>query len=287
MPKRVLDGEAMWGSQRIRRLPEWVRLHYAWLYPLAMANGVFECDPRQIWARCYAVNMEHVAPADVNKVLDQLEQERLLFRWEQDGKTWGYWTNSHKPGRLPPASRVRKGHEALGPNPPADKLKAWLANGCLGFGMGLGLGIGLGEEEAPASAPTLHFEGRWVKISAEQHARLVAAFPDVDVQRCYGECDLWQDAHPSRRKENQYSAMLNWLKRERKYRKENGNEASAGAGPAPPVLTLEQEKAKWRRWIEKRKQQLANPDITTGTRQRWEQELRGFEQRLAECGRAN
>lgn len=86
------------------------------------------------------------------------------------------------------------------------------------------------EAEAPASAPA--YQGKWVRISAEQHARLVAAFPDVDVQRCYSECDLWQDAHPSRRKENQYSAMLNWLKRERKYQQENNREAGAGKPPA-------------------------------------------------------
>ena len=43
MPKRVVDGEAVWTSRKLKMIePEWVRGEYTNLLPLALANGVFE-----------------------------------------------------------------------------------------------------------------------------------------------------------------------------------------------------------------------------------------------------
>jgi hypothetical protein len=43
LPKRVVDGEAMWGSRKIASVePIRARVEYSWWLPLAGANGVFE-----------------------------------------------------------------------------------------------------------------------------------------------------------------------------------------------------------------------------------------------------
>jgi hypothetical protein len=40
MPRRISDGEAAWGSNKIAILePSWVRAEYAWLHSLAGPNG--------------------------------------------------------------------------------------------------------------------------------------------------------------------------------------------------------------------------------------------------------
>jgi hypothetical protein len=57
MPKRVVDGEAVWRSDKIASLSEsWMRPEFANLIPLALANGSFECSPRLIWSQVYAYN---------------------------------------------------------------------------------------------------------------------------------------------------------------------------------------------------------------------------------------
>ena len=48
MPKRIIDGEGMYGSDKLRRCPLWIRKEYPWLYPLADCNGSFELNQRVI-----------------------------------------------------------------------------------------------------------------------------------------------------------------------------------------------------------------------------------------------
>src|SRR5713101_5273514 len=121
MPKRILDGEAMWGSAKIAELPAWAKAEYAWILPCALANGVFECDPRTIWSKCYAFNRPEITVDQVTHILNCLERAGLLFRWiHTDSKNWGYWTGINKVGRLPaPTQRERM---TCGPEPPSKGL---------------------------------------------------------------------------------------------------------------------------------------------------------------------
>jgi hypothetical protein len=126
MPKRVVDGEALWGSSKIASLTPQEKPEYANLLPLAFANGSFECDARRIWTRVYAFNRPEWTIEMVATLLDSLEKAKLLFRWTAaDGKTWGYWAGIDKPGRLPGLAR-RGTNEVVGEEPPRDLLAKFL-----------------------------------------------------------------------------------------------------------------------------------------------------------------
>src|SRR6185312_11763996 len=117
MPKRIIDGEALWGSDRIASVePEWVRPEYANLIPLALSNGVFEFSVRRVWKDVYAYNRPSMTEKKVAIVLEALRAAKLLFVFQAEGKSWGFWTGIDRPGRLP--SRERRGtHEKTGPEP--------------------------------------------------------------------------------------------------------------------------------------------------------------------------
>ncbi len=52
MPKRLIDFEAMWASDKLAACAEWAQVEYAWVYGLADANGSFELtNVRVIWGR--------------------------------------------------------------------------------------------------------------------------------------------------------------------------------------------------------------------------------------------
>jgi hypothetical protein len=40
MPKRVIDFDAMWGSDKLAACAPWAQAEYAWLYGLADASGL-------------------------------------------------------------------------------------------------------------------------------------------------------------------------------------------------------------------------------------------------------
>ncbi len=124
MPKRVIDGEALWQSSKLRKVPAHYRVHLAWLLPLALANGSFECSPELIWSQCYSFMCPDFTRDDVSKMLDALEEAKVLFRWPVNGKIWGVFTGYDKPGRLPQGTayvNAKKG-EAI----PKAKLDAFL-----------------------------------------------------------------------------------------------------------------------------------------------------------------
>jgi hypothetical protein len=124
MPKRIIDGDSLWRSEKLARVePASFRAELANLIPLSLANGVFEADPRLVWARVYVFNREDVTLAMVEQMLDEFERRKILFRWkdEKSGKVWGFWVGIDRPGRLPGPSRKGK-HEVVGPNPPATEL---------------------------------------------------------------------------------------------------------------------------------------------------------------------
>ena len=130
MPKRIIDGEAMWSSDKVASLAPELQAEYAWLLPLAMANGVFECNPGLILSRCYS-RRPRMTLAKVESILNAFTKVKLLFRWQHEGKAWGYWVGIDAPGRLPSPERRGK-HEKVGPPVPEEELASFLgtdANG--------------------------------------------------------------------------------------------------------------------------------------------------------------
>lgn len=108
MPKRIVDGEGIWLSDRIAKLPEQFRAEYANILPLAMADGVFECEPRRVWCTVYAYNRPNVTVEQVTEMLDAMEKAGLIHRAEHDGRTWAFFIGIDKTGRLPePSKRSR------------------------------------------------------------------------------------------------------------------------------------------------------------------------------------
>jgi hypothetical protein len=182
MPKRVIDGEGLWRSDKLAQVePPSFRAEYACLLPLALANGVFEANARRIWATVYSYNRPDVDVETVEKILAEFGRVKLLFTWTDAGKIWGYFVGIEKPGRLPAPSRLKHSHEVLGPEPPRESLNTFLgndvssgqplashtvANGSGGFGFCLGLGLGKGDgqpmashEDQPSEPTTARTEG--------------------------------------------------------------------------------------------------------------------------------
>jgi len=119
MPKRVVDGEAIATSFKIRRIQEEWRIHYPYLLTLALANGTFECDPEVIWAKRYAIFMPGMTKEHVAEMIRAFEAADLLRTWrDKEGRLCGWWVGINKPGRLPPKSRLKRHEEALGPELP-------------------------------------------------------------------------------------------------------------------------------------------------------------------------
>jgi hypothetical protein len=160
MPKRVLDGEALWTSDKLGQVePVAFRAEYANLLPLALGNGAFEAEPKKVWLKVYGYNRPDVSTDMVAAIFSEFERVKMLFRWKAaDGKVYGYWVGIDKSGRLPPPSHVK--YEKRGPDVPADllaqflragyqgdtKAEAWVPQGntLIGLGFGKELGIGSG-----------------------------------------------------------------------------------------------------------------------------------------------
>ena len=108
MPKRIIDGEAVWTSNKLERIPQRFRSEYAWILPLAQANGCFECSPKLVWSKCYSGIREDWTKDDVAKMLDEFGKAKLLFRWKVGENTFGFFIGAQKEGRLPPPSLREK-----------------------------------------------------------------------------------------------------------------------------------------------------------------------------------
>ena|SRR2546421_8961705 len=104
MRKRVIDGEAMWGSSKLAKCRPASIPEYAWLYALADANGNFEIDLRMIHGKVAAIRPDFTLET-LREVLKDFHRHGLLFIWGENGKIYGHWTGSNKPGRLPPPSQ--------------------------------------------------------------------------------------------------------------------------------------------------------------------------------------
>jgi hypothetical protein len=126
MPKRVIDFDAMWASDKIASCADWAQAEYAWLYGLADASGCFELtNPRVIWGRVSAIR-KNLTLERLAEIIDEFIARGLLFTWEENGKRYGHWTGSDVPGRLPaPSWRARL--ERLAPPVPRAELAAYSA----------------------------------------------------------------------------------------------------------------------------------------------------------------
>lgn len=141
MPKRVVDGDAVWRSKKLKLMHPQFRAEYANLVPLAEANGVFEVDADRIWSDVYSYNRDEISVETVEEILANLEEVGLLRVWEEDRKVWGYWEGIHKSGRLPKASELSK-YKNLPPNPPPEKsISGDSAETSLTLGPRFGIGL--------------------------------------------------------------------------------------------------------------------------------------------------
>jgi len=124
MPKRVLDFDALWASDKLAACAEWAQSEYAWLYGLADASGSFEItNMRVIWGRVAAIR-KNLTLERLQEIFDEFIARGLLFTWEENGKRYGHWTGSDVPGRLPRRSwRMRL--EKLAPPVPCEALAAY------------------------------------------------------------------------------------------------------------------------------------------------------------------
>src|SRR5882762_8242121 len=126
MPKRVIDFDAMWGSDKLASCSEWAQAEYAWLYGLADASGCFELtNLRVIWGRVAAIR-RNLSLERLEQIFLEFQDKGLLFAWEDNGKRYGHWTGSDVPGRLPaPSWRVRL--ERLAPPVPKQQLGEFMS----------------------------------------------------------------------------------------------------------------------------------------------------------------
>ncbi len=126
MPKRVIDFDALWGSDKLAACAEWAQAEYAWLYGLADASGCFELtNLRVIWGRVAAIR-RNLTIERLEQIFDEFQDKGLLFVWEENGKRYGHWTGSDVPGRLPaPSWRARL--ERLAPPVPKAGLAEFMA----------------------------------------------------------------------------------------------------------------------------------------------------------------
>ena len=119
MPKRFVDGEALWLSDKVKNLPAEYRMHYANWIPMAEANGVFEANVDRIRTRVYSFLRPDITGEKVADVLRCLIDAKLVRTWDENGKTWGYFIGIEKSGRLPELRHLDR-YKNLPPSPPFD-----------------------------------------------------------------------------------------------------------------------------------------------------------------------
>lgn len=116
MPKRLVDGEALWRSDKLAQVqPLEFRAEYANLIPLAKADGSFEASPRRVWSDVYSYNRPDITVDLVEEILDAFEKVGMISRKsDENGKVWGKFIGIE--ARLPSEStkdRYSKGKAIL------------------------------------------------------------------------------------------------------------------------------------------------------------------------------
>ena len=241
MPKRVIDGEAMWASDKLHACPLWARREYPWLYSLADAFGSFELNLRVIAAKLRP-NRPDLSERKLGLVFGQFGEHGLAFIWSENGKPYLHWTGSEAPGRLPTASRRSKRYEKqLAPAIPRKSyqsyLKAFTENGTVqqpneslrsASASALAFASASAVEEQDYS-----FSGKHLKITTDQNRKLSETYPSIDLQKEYAEMDIWLDTQQEEtRWQNQYAGARNWCKRTVDRQEKDRSQSAVGRGPA-------------------------------------------------------
>jgi hypothetical protein len=121
--QRMVDGDGLWTSEKLRRMSPEFRAEYANCLPLAGANGTFEVDISLIWRMVYAYNREGVTVTTVEQIFHEFKQADLLRTWQDDGKVYGFWVGIDKEGRLPQPSHRKTRYKNDPPPPPSYVLE--------------------------------------------------------------------------------------------------------------------------------------------------------------------
>ncbi len=114
-------------SEKLTTVPEKFRGEFGWVLPLAQVNGCFECTPMLVWRTCYSGVRPDWSVADVSAMLDEFEKAKMLFRFQADGKTYGFFVGIQKEGRLPkPSDRVKAAKQWQAGMVPEKQLASFL-----------------------------------------------------------------------------------------------------------------------------------------------------------------
>ncbi len=196
MPKRVIDFDALWASDKIAACAEWAQAEYAWIYGLADANGSFELTNLRVPHAKVAAIRKNLPFERFEQIIDEFHDKGLLFIWTAGGKRYGHWTGCDRPGRLPRESRRTPRYGPIfAPPVPKEELAAYLTQ-CTsrrdaksgaagnsgdkseyqsvycdskpvdGLGLGLGLGKGVGVGECASHTPPPPAQGVCVQLVA-------------------------------------------------------------------------------------------------------------------------
>lgn len=145
MPSRMIDYENLWASEKLAACESSMRVEYLWLYGCADANGSFELNLRGIHSKVSAIR-PRLTLQRIERLFAEFEHRGLLFTWRENGKSYGHWTGSDRPGRLPkPSERHR--YKKLAPDVPTEELSAYVSrftHDSLATASPLGVGVGLG-----------------------------------------------------------------------------------------------------------------------------------------------
>jgi hypothetical protein len=253
VPKRVLDFDAMWGSDKLASCAEWAQAEYAWLYGLADASGCFELtNLRVIWGRVAAIR-RNLTLERLEQIFNEFQDKGLLFAWEENGKRYGHWTGSDVPGRLPPPSwRMRL--ERLAPPVPKQQLAEYMSQFSRGRATSPGGGFHVATSPGPPQGSLKPYLDRGLQQGLEgtpaqdwNWNREVKDEKEVKQRTCYKG---GAQENPSQQAEQQpVHPYLNsnssipqpehpGIAPQPAFRSLPARTAAAGAAPAPPIRYL-------------------------------------------------
>jgi hypothetical protein len=204
MPSRMIDYENLWASEKLAACDSSMRVEYLWLYGCADANGSFELNLRGIHSKVSAIR-PRLTLQRIEKLFAEFERRGLLFTWRENGKSYGHWTGSDRPGRLPKPSERRR-YKKLAPDVPTEEFSAYVSRfsrdsiataSPLGVGVGVELGSdrigdgkgvgegaplarGFGATAPPAAQPAADISP---KDSTKKHTATSKANPSVSEKK--------------------------------------------------------------------------------------------------------
>ena len=92
MPKRMVDGDAIAGSDKLADCRPGYAIHYAYLLTLGLGNGSLEYDARRICELYYGKHSPWMTADQLEAIFTDFERVKAFFRWTtKDGKTWGFF----------------------------------------------------------------------------------------------------------------------------------------------------------------------------------------------------